>query len=39
MENDDTRYTAVEGTPLCREAICGKLKRDNNLDYDPSELL
>jgi len=39
MENDDTRYTAVEGTPLCREAICGKLKRDNNLDYDPSEVI
>ncbi len=39
MENDDTRYTAVEGTPLCREAICNKLKRDNNLDYDPSEII
>lgn len=39
MENDDTRYTAVEGTPLCREAICAKLKRDNNLDYDPSEVI
>ncbi|MCD4758871.1 MAG: pyridoxal phosphate-dependent aminotransferase [Arcobacteraceae bacterium] len=39
MENDDTRYTAVEGTPLCREAICSKLKRDNNLDYDPSEVI
>ncbi len=39
MENDDTRYTAVEGTPLCREAICNKLKRDNGLDYDPSEVI
>ena len=39
MENNDTRYTAVEGTPLCREAICGKLKRDNNLNYDPSEVI
>ena len=39
MENNDTRYTAVEGTPLCREAVCGKLKRDNNLDYDPSEVI
>jgi len=39
MENNDTRYTAVEGTPLCREAICEKLKRDNNLDYDPSEII
>jgi len=39
MENDDTRYTAVEGTPSCREAICKKLKNDNNLDYDPSEII
>lgn len=39
MENNDTRYTAVEGTPLCREAICSKLKRDNNLEYDPSEVI
>jgi len=39
MENNDTRYTAVEGTPLCREAICDKLKRDNNLEYDPSEVI
>jgi len=39
LENDDTRYTAVEGTIECREAIANKLKRDNNLDYDPSEII
>jgi len=39
MQNDDTRYTAVEGTPDCRKAVCEKLKRDNNLDYDPSEII
>ncbi len=39
MDNNDTKYTAVEGTPLCREAICRKLKRDNGLDYDPSEVI
>ncbi len=39
MDNNETRYTAVEGTPACRTAICGKLKRDNNLDYDPSEIV
>jgi aspartate aminotransferase len=39
MENNETRYTAVEGTPQCRKAICDKLKRDNNLDYDLSEVI
>lgn len=39
LENDDTRYTAVEGTPACREAVCEKLKKDNNLSYDPSEVI
>jgi aspartate aminotransferase len=39
MENDDTKYTAVEGTPLCREAVCQKLKRDNGLEYNPSEVI
>jgi aspartate aminotransferase len=27
------------GTPELREAICAKLKRDNNLDYDPSQII
>ncbi len=39
MDNNDTRYTAVEGTPACRKAICEKLKRDNGLAYDPSEVI
>lgn len=34
-----TKYTAVEGTPEVRKAIANKLKRDNNLDYTPSEIL
>ncbi|MEA3512088.1 MAG: pyridoxal phosphate-dependent aminotransferase [Campylobacterota bacterium] len=39
MDNDDTKYTAVEGTPACRTAVCEKLKRDNGLDYDLSEII
>ncbi len=39
MDNNETRYTAVEGTPACREAICEKLKRDNGLEYDSSEVI
>ena len=27
------------GTPELREAICAKLKRDNNLEYDPSQII
>ncbi len=32
-------YTMNAGTPELREAICAKLKRDNNLDYDPSQII
>jgi len=39
LENNETTYTAVEGTLECREAVCLKLKKDNGLDYDPSEIL
>ena len=39
MENNETTYTAVDGTLECRQAICDKLKRDNGLDYDPSEII
>ncbi len=34
-----TQYTAVPGILEVREAIVGKLKRDNNLDYDPSDII
>ncbi len=33
------KYTPVAGTPELLEAICTKLKRDNNLDYSTSEIL
>ena len=39
MDNNETRYTAVEGTPQCRQAICKKLKKDNGLEYDISEII
>ena len=34
-----TRYTAVHGTPELRRAICEKLKRDNDLDYSPDQVI
>ena len=39
MDNNETRYTAVEGTPQCKAAIVEKLKRDNGLEYDLSEII
>ena len=33
INDNHTRYTAVDGIPALREAIVEKLKRDNNLTY------
>jgi aspartate aminotransferase len=30
-----TKYTAVDGIPELKKAICAKFKRDNALDYVP----
>lgn len=34
-----SKYTPVAGTPELLEAISIKLKRDNNLDYPPSQII
>lgn len=34
-----TRYTAVDGIPELKKAVCEKFKRDNQLHYEPSEIL
>lgn len=39
MADGYTKYTPVAGYPELREAICTKLKRDNNLDYTPDEII
>jgi len=33
-----TKYTAVPGVVELRQAICDKLKRDNDLDYTPDQI-
>jgi len=38
MNEGKTRYTAVAGTPELRQAICDKLKRDNDLNYTPEQI-
>lgn len=38
--NDNwSHYTPVSGYPDLREAVCTKLKRDNNLDYKPENIV
>lgn len=39
LDKGETKYTAVAGTPEVKKAIANKLKRDNNLDYDPSDIV
>lgn len=34
-----TKYTAVDGTPSLKKAIIDKFKRDNDLSYEPSQIL
>ena len=34
-----TKYTAVDGIPALKSAIATKLKRDNNLEYAPSQII
>ncbi len=33
-----TKYTAVDGIPELKQAICAKFKRENGLDYKPSQV-
>jgi aspartate aminotransferase len=39
MNAGDTHYVASNGTPALRKAIAAKLKSDNGLAYDPSEII
>ncbi len=39
IENGKTKYISVTGIKPLREAICRKLKKDNNVDYSPKEIV
>lgn len=39
IRDGQTKYTAVGGMPELKEAICAKFKRDNDLSYDPSQVI
>ena len=38
IEQGQTKYTAVDGIPELKQAICAKFKRDNELDYTPAQV-
>lgn len=39
INNNDTHYPPVPGTPALRKAVAEKLKRDNGLDYKDTEII
>ena len=38
INDGDTKYTAVDGTPVLKKAIVDKFKRENNLDYSIDQI-
>lgn len=38
IQAGDTKYTAVDGTPALKKAICAKFKRENGIDYEPANI-
>jgi aspartate aminotransferase len=38
IERGETKYTAVDGIPQLKEAIARKFKRENGLDYKPTQI-
>ncbi|WIV10923.1 pyridoxal phosphate-dependent aminotransferase [Proteiniborus sp. MB09-C3] len=39
IKSGNTRYTATSGTPDLKKAICEKLKKENGLEYKPSNII
>ena len=39
IRRGETKYPPVAGIVPLREAICGKFRRENNLDYKPSQVM
>jgi aspartate aminotransferase len=38
IQRGETRYTVFDGRIELKEAICGKFRRENGLDYEPSQI-
>lgn len=39
LADGKTKYTPASGTLALRQAVCDKFKRDNGLDYQPSQIV
>lgn len=39
IDDNYSRYTAVAGYESLRRAVCDKLRRENNLEYEPSQIV
>jgi aspartate aminotransferase len=39
INEERTKYTAVDGVPELKKAIAGKLKRENGLTYEPNQII
>ena len=39
IKSGQTRYTPASGIAALRQAVCDKLKRDNDLAYDPAQVI
>jgi aspartate aminotransferase len=39
MSGKASKYTAVEGLAELKQAVAGKFKRENNLDYKPNQII
>ncbi len=39
IQDGDTKYTDVAGTPALRKAVAAKFKRDSGIDYAPEEVI
>jgi aspartate aminotransferase len=39
IEKGETKYTAVDGTAALKKAVAAKFKRENDLEYKPSEII
>lgn len=39
LDKGYTKYVAAAGLPALKKAVCKKLKEENNLDYEPSQII
>lgn len=39
LDAGKTKYVAAAGLPELKKSVCAKLKRDNGLDYEPSQII